>query len=88
MFSIDCGNNGRFTTGLDITYPPVQEYLHSLISTAVKEWGFDYLKLDFLYACIALGERYDKTITRAEAFQIAMQIIRNAAGEDVVILGW
>ncbi len=84
----DCGCNGRFTTGLDITKTEVQEFLAKLIHDVVHVWGFKYLKLDFLYACIALGERSDKTITRAEAFQLALSIIRQSAGDDIVILGW
>ncbi len=83
----DCGNNGRFTVGLDITKTEVQEYVRDLISTAVNKWGFTYLKLDFLYSCIALGVREDQTLTRAEAFQLGLRTIRDAAGADTIILG-
>jgi alpha-galactosidase len=82
-----CGFNNRFAAGLDITMPQVQQYLKELISSAVTMWGMRYLKLDFLYACIALGDRYDMTMTRAEAMQIALSIIRQAAGEETYILG-
>ncbi|MBN1242816.1 MAG: alpha-galactosidase [Spirochaetales bacterium] len=36
--------------GLDLTVPEVLDYLEHLIDTAANEWGFRYLKLDFLFA--------------------------------------
>ena len=41
---------GRFAAGLDLTHPDALAYVDDVIHTAVHEWGFRYLKLDFLYA--------------------------------------
>jgi alpha-galactosidase len=42
---------------LDLSLPAVEEYLAGLFDTIVNEWGFRYLKLDFLYAGMARGAR-------------------------------
>ena len=39
-----------FTRALDLTHPGAREYVRGVIHSAAKEWGFSYLKLDFLYA--------------------------------------
>ncbi len=72
---------------LDPTHPGVEEYLHTLIDQAVHEWGYTYLKLDFLYAAALPGQRHNPTLTRAQAYRHALGIIREAAGEDTFILG-
>jgi alpha-galactosidase len=40
---------------LDLSQPAVEEYLAGLFDTIVNEWGFRYLKLDFLYAGMSRG---------------------------------
>ncbi|GHT64818.1 hypothetical protein FACS1894110_05260 [Spirochaetia bacterium] len=40
---------------LDLSRSEVLEYLRSLIDRAIDEWGFRYLKLDFLYAGLFAG---------------------------------
>jgi alpha-galactosidase len=35
---------------LDISLPEVEEYLAGIFQTIVEDWGYRYLKLDFLYA--------------------------------------
>ena len=47
-------------------------------------WGYNYLKLDFLYAGAAIGKRY-KDIPREEAYRNAMQVMRNAAGDAYIL---
>ncbi len=42
---------------LDLSLPAVEDYLAGLFDTIVNEWGFRYLKLDFLYAGMARGVR-------------------------------
>ncbi len=72
---------------LDPTHPEVSQYLHDLITTVVKEWGYRYLKLDFLYAAALPGKYYDARFTRAQAYRRAISIIRQAAGKDTFLLG-
>jgi alpha-galactosidase len=80
-------NWNRFTTSLDMSHPAAQEYVRKVIDTAVHVWGFQYLKLDFLYTATIPGRHYNTTITRAQIYDQAMQLIREAAGEDTYILG-
>jgi len=77
----------QFCRGLDTTHPAVQDFTRSLISKAVNEWGYPYLKLDFLYAAALKGKRYDSTVTRAQALRKGLEIIREAAGEKTFLLG-
>jgi len=77
----------KWCYGLDPTHPGVREHTQRLISTAVNEWGFPYLKLDFLYAAALPARRYDPTLTRAQAMRLALKDIREAAGPETFLLG-
>jgi alpha-galactosidase len=73
--------------GLDVTHPEVMEHTRQLIRTAVREFGFRYLKLDFLYAGVLEGRRHDPARTRAQALEAILRMIREEAGPDVTLLG-
>jgi len=77
----------RFTAGLDVSHPGVQEFTSHLVDTAVHEWGYPYLKLDFLYAGVIPGKRHNQALTRAQALAEIFLMIRSAAGQDAVLLG-
>lgn len=72
---------------LDLTLPQVQEWLHDTFSVIVNEWGYKYLKLDFLYSAVVRGKFRNHKVTRAQAYRKGMEIIREAAGDDAFILG-
>jgi alpha-galactosidase len=72
---------------LDLTVPGVLEHVREVIDTAVNEWGFQYLKLDFLYAAALKGNYYDDTKTRAQVLRLGIETIRETAGEDTELLG-
>lgn len=78
---------GALTYALDLTHPDALKYVEDVIQTAVDEWGFSYLKLDFLYAAALAGRYRDATRTRAEILRTGLQAIRAAAGDDTFILG-
>jgi alpha-galactosidase len=75
------------TVALDLTHPGAQEWVRQTIQRAVIEWGFPYLKLDFLYAGGLSGRRHDPTRTNAQALYTGLKIIREEAGEDTFLLG-
>lgn len=75
------------TTGLDMTVPEALNYVCDVIETAVKKWGFQYLKLDFYYAAGLKGIFHDRTKTRARVLRMGMEAIRAAVGENVMLLG-
>jgi alpha-galactosidase len=61
---------------LDISLPEVEEYLARLFDTIIEDWGYRYLKLDFLYAGFLEGRRanggaayehYDRLMRRLTA---------------------
>ncbi len=76
-----------FPAGLDLTHPDALQYARDVIHTAVVEWGYSYLKLDFLYAAALPGRRRDPTRTRAQALRIGLEALREAAGEETFLLG-
>lgn len=75
------------TAAIDLTVPGAMEETSRAIHIAVSEWGFPYLKLDFLYAAALPGFRYDPTQTRARIMRAGMQALRDAAGADSYLLG-
>ena len=79
--------SNKFANALDISYPEAQKYIQKVIRTAVEDWGYPYLKLDFLYAGALKGEYKDKTRTRAQLLRESFSQIREAAGSDTFILG-
>ena len=74
---------GEELYALDVTHPEAAEWLTNLIKKA-RSWGYDYLKLDFLYAGALPGMRH-KEVPREAAYRQALEIIRQAA-EDAYLL--
>lgn len=74
-------------SALDLTHPQVQEYVREVIRSVVNDWGFPYLKLDFLYAAALPGKHHDPTLTRAQILRRGLELIREEAGEECVLLG-
>ena len=68
---------------LDTTHPAVLEWLDKLIRK-VRGWGYEYLKLDFLYAGAIPGKRHQE-IPREVAYRNAMQVMRAAAGDAYIL---
>jgi alpha-galactosidase len=82
---VDAGARHGPMYALDTTHPDVTEWLSETFQTIVNEWGFEYLKLDFLYAAALPGDRHTD-VTRAEAYRRGLETIRNAVG-DAFVLG-
>ncbi len=68
---------------LDTSHPDVLDWLGQLICK-VRGWGYQYLKLDFLYAGAIPGKRY-KEIPREIAYRNALQVMREAAGDAYIL---
>lgn len=69
---------------LDITNQEARNHLSSVIKQIVA-WGYDYLKLDFLFAGTYEGKRTVEK-TGMQAYREALEIIRSSAGEDVILM--
>ncbi len=72
---------------LDLTMPEALEYACKVVDAAVHEWGFPYLKLDFLYAAALKGAYHDPTRTRAQVLRGGMEALRRTVGAETVLLG-
>lgn len=70
---------------LDLTRPDVIEWLEIVFRTIFDEWGFDYIKIDFIYAGAVDGSRFDPNVTRAQAYRRGIQTIRNIAGDRFIL---
>jgi alpha-galactosidase len=71
--------------GLDCTHPEVEAWLERLFRTVTDEWGFDLVKVDFIYSAALEGRRHDATATRAQAYRRGLEIVRRAVGERFVL---
>ena len=69
---------------VDVTHPEALAHVVEVLRTAVG-WGFDYLKLDFVYAGALPGVRHTGT-ERHEAYRRAIRAIRDTVGDDVLLL--
>lgn len=69
---------------LDSTHPGVQAWVHERIQQAL-DWGFTYLKLDFLYAAALPGVRHTP-MPREAAYRAALQAIRKQMGPESYLL--
>jgi len=74
--------------GLDITHPRFAEYLREVIRTMVQDWGFEYLKCDFLFsACLRGANHHELDLSRSMILKKGMSIIREEAGPEATIIG-
>ncbi|MDO4550421.1 MAG: NPCBM/NEW2 domain-containing protein [Planctomycetia bacterium] len=90
-------------TCLDMTNPAVQNYLKKEVSQIANDWGYKYFKIDGMWTGMAceqlyvndayrpddLGKQifYNPGITNVEAFRNGCQMVREAGGDNVFILG-
>jgi alpha-galactosidase len=82
----DAGHNwGQDLYGLDVTHPGAAAYLREVFQTLCG-WGFDYFKLDFLYAGAVSGPRHSGASPIA-AYREGMALIREAVGPQPYLLG-
>jgi len=71
---------------LDGAHPGVQQWLEQLGRRVVQDWGYDYLKIDFLLWATA-GDAHHGSLTHAEAYREGLRAIRAGIGPDVFLLG-
>lgn len=76
-------NWGRQLHAIDTTVPAARDWLQRLMET-VREWGFDYLKLDFLYGGALPGMR-QRAMPREAAYRDALKVTREAAGDAYIV---
>ncbi len=76
------GSNWGGFFGLDIDKPEVVDYVRASFRKVFDEWGFDLVKLDFLYAAAPFGNGRE---TRAGRMIRAMKLLRECCGEKLIL---
>jgi alpha-galactosidase len=71
---------------LDVTHPGAEAYLREVFGT-LRDIGFDYFKIDFIYAGAMDGRRTDPSVTGVDAYRAGLRVIREAIGPDSYLLG-
>jgi alpha-galactosidase len=77
-------NWGQPLYALDTTHPDARSWLVALMKQ-VRRWGFDYFKLDFLYAGALKGRRYND-MPREAAYRECLSYMREAMGTGAFFL--
>ena len=77
-----CGCNWGGFYALDIDKPEVQDYLRRVFDRVLNQWGFDLVKLDFLYAAAPFGNERE---SRAGRMLRAMELLRACCGEKLIL---
>ena len=79
---LSAGCNWSGSYALDIYNGEVREYLRQVFDTVLNDWGFDLVKLDFLYAaCI----RPDDGRSRGQMMCEAMDFLRELCGDKLIL---
>jgi alpha-galactosidase len=77
----------RRNYALDGSHPGARAWLTDLFGEVCDGWGYDYVKIDFLYAGAMAGARHDPATTRVRAYRDALAAVRRGVGERRFILG-
>lgn len=76
------GHNWGGFYSLDIYNKDARKYIMNVFDTVLNDWGYDIVKLDFLYgACVR--PMYNKT--RGEIMCDAMDLLREACGDKLIL---
>jgi len=80
-------SDDKFAYALDASNPAFLAHLRRLFAKLTHDFGYSYLKLDFLYAAAAPGRRHNPNLTRGETLRRGLEAIRAGSGDDAFILG-
>lgn len=78
---------GGWALALDTTNPAVLDHITGTLA-ALTAQGFDYHKVDFLYAgALPAPARHEGSCTRAQALRLGLEAVRRGVGEGSFLLG-
>lgn len=77
-----CGMNWGGFYAIDFDHPQAAQYLRDVFRRVFTDWGFDLVKLDFLYAAAPVNL---PTESRAKRMRRAMGFLREMCGEHLII---
>lgn len=75
------GNWSRFYA-LDLEHPDVRTYIKQVFDVVLNDWGYDLVKLDFLYA-VCMHSTNNKT--RGQIMCEAMDFLRSCVGDKLIL---
>lgn len=75
-----CNWSGFYS--LDLDHPEVIAYLKKVFARVYDEWGFDLVKLDFLYGAAPFGNEQE---SRARRMRRAMEFLRKLSGNHPIL---
>lgn len=78
-------NWGQLCYALDLTHPEVLDWLKHVFQAVCDEWGYDYVKIDFIYAGAVDGARDDPNVTRVQAYRRGLSVIRDVVGPRFIL---
>ena len=79
---VSAGGTWSDCFALDVRSDEVRSFVHTVISTVTRAWGFDFLKLDYLFA--AASEVHDG-LNRGQLMAEALDFLRECAGEATLL---
>lgn len=77
-----CGSNWGGFWSLDIDNPEVIDYIEKVFARVFGEWGYDFVKLDFLYGAAPFGNAKE---TRAGRMIRALKFLRRVCGQHPIL---
>jgi alpha-galactosidase len=80
--AVCAGGNWSGAYALDLENPEVIAYLTHVFDTVLKDWGYDLVKLDFLYAA-CMGDHPTKS--RGQRMGEAMRFLRQIVGDKLIL---
>lgn len=79
---VHCGFNWGGFYALDIEKPEVREYIKNFFDVVLNDWGYDMVKLDFLY-CASIIPNHGKS--RGQLMFEAMDFLRECVGKKLIL---
>lgn len=73
-----------YVYSLDPTHPGVQDYLRTVFKALCAD-GFEYFKIDFLFAGLRAGRHHDPRQSPVEAYRTGLGCIREAIGDRFLL---
>ncbi len=73
--------------GLDVTHPDAASWLGDLCRKVSNQWGYEFIKIDFVEWTLLSADRYhDPAFSKAAAYRKGFEVIRDAVGEKCHLL--
>ena len=80
--AVCAGGNWSGAYALDLEQDHVKDYLRHVFKTVLDDWGYDLVKLDFLYAA-CMGTHPTKS--RGQRMGEAMRFLRECVGDKLIL---